>query len=109
LRQLHSSAEEPAGEGDEQDTPEDAAASGESEAPENTERQIEKNVCNEVAAARRFSPAPYEISQRADAAFGLIEGERVERTVKDDGDDDRRRNQEAFVESVCAARNRWPI
>ncbi len=61
LRQLHRRAEKPAGEGDEQDPPEGAAASGDGEAPEKAERQVEKYVCNEVAAAWRFGPTLYEM------------------------------------------------
>src|SRR5260370_1069432 len=49
------------------------------------------------------------MQQATDAALGLLEGERVERTVKDDGDDDRRRYQKAFVEPVYAAGSQWPI
>src|SRR4029077_6824603 len=48
LCEFHRRAEKPAGESDEQDPPPGAAASGDGEAPEKAERQVEKYVCNEV-------------------------------------------------------------
>src|ERR1700730_5496926 len=109
LRQLHRRAERTAGERKEQDPRQSAAASGYREAQEKTERQVEEYVCNEVAAAWRFRPTLYQMFSRTNAAFRVIEGERVERPVKGDGDDDRRRNQKAFIESVWAAGSRRPI
>ena len=51
LRQLHHRAESPAGERNEQDPRQNASASGNREAQEKAERQVEEYVCNEVAAA----------------------------------------------------------
>src|SRR5947209_19786562 len=66
LSQLHRRAEKPAGERDEQDARQGAAASGGREAQEKSERQVKKYVCDEVAAAWRLRPTLAEMLKRTD-------------------------------------------
>src|SRR4029077_16313245 len=108
LREVHPRAEKAAGEHDEQDPRQCTDASRNGEAAEKAERQVQEYVCNEVTAARRLDPTLREVLKGADAAFGLTECKRVERTVEDDGDDERRRNQKTPVEPVFVPGNQGP-
>jgi hypothetical protein len=51
----------PAGERNEQDPRQSVSASGNREAQEKAERQVQEYVCNEVAAAWLFGPTPYQM------------------------------------------------